>query len=272
MNAPTLLRDPFMPQPMAGRGFGVVLTLLALGLLLLALTLAVNWRVSTPSLVEAELWAAIPRAAPQADAQPAPPPPVEPPRQVVKPPEPRVEPQPSRAEQDAQIATEKAKREKEREEIEKKRKEEEKKLAEKKAELERREKAEKDTKQKEKDAQLAREEAQRKQNLDRILNNANKESSSGGPTSGDPGADYRGQIQKYIRDNVSFPPNAEVGTSAEVRIFLTPAGRVLNQQIIRSSGNPAFDSAVLRDIQKSEKLPTPRNGPAPSPMDVVVTK
>jgi colicin import membrane protein len=255
-------RDLFMPQPLAGRGLGVALALLAHGLLLLALTLAVNWRVSTPSPIEAELWAEIPRAAPPVVVRP--PPPVEPEKPVLKPPEPRNETKPPRAVPDAQIAIEKAKREKEREEIEKKRKEEEKKLAEKKADLER--------KQKEKEAQLAREEAQRKKILEGIVNDANKQSSSGGPTSGDPGADYRGQIQKYIRDNVSFPPNAEVGTSAEVRIFLTPTGRVLNQQIIRSSGNSAFDSAVLRDVQKSEKLPTPRTGPAPSPMDVVVTK
>lgn len=270
MNAPALQRDPFMPQPLAGRGFGVTLTLLAHGLLLLALTLAVNWRVSTPSPVEAELWAAVPRAAPPADAPP--PPPVEPPRPVVKPPEPKVQPQPSRAERDAQIATEKAKREKEREEAEKKRKEEDKKLAEKKAEQERREKTEKETKLKEKEAQLAREEAQRKQNMERIMKDANKQSSSGGPTSGSPGADYTGQLQKYIRDNVSFPPNAPDGSSAEVRIFLTPGGRILNQRIIRSSGNLVHDDAILRDIQKAEKMPTPRDGPAPSSIDVTVSK
>jgi colicin import membrane protein len=273
MNSPALPRDPFMPQPLAGRGFGLALTLLAHGLLLLALTLAVNWRVSAPpSPVEAELWAAIPRAAAPPVAVQLPSPPIAPEKPVLKTPEPKVEPKPSRAEQDAQIATEKAKREKEREELEKKRKDDEKKLAEKKVDLERREKEAKELKEKDKQAQLAREEAQRKQNMERIMNDANKQSSSGGPTSADPGADYRGQIQKYIRDNVSFPPNAEAGTSAEVRIFLTPAGRVLNQQIIRSSGNSAFDSAVLRDLQKSEKLPTPRNGPAPSPIDVVVTK
>jgi colicin import membrane protein len=271
-NALDPARDPFLPQPLAGRGFGVALTLLAHGLLLLGLTLAVNWRVSTPATVEAELWAAVPRAAPAADVQPPPPPPVEPPKPEVKPPEPRVEPKPSRAEQDAQIATEKAKREKERNEAENKRKEEEKKLAEKKAEQERREKAEKEAKQKEKEAQLAREEARRQQHLARILNDANQQSSSGTPTSGSPGADYTGQLQKYIRDKVSFPPNAPDGSSAEVRIFLTPGGRVLNQRIIRSSGNPVHDDAILRDIQKAEKMPTPRDGPAPSSIDVTVSK
>lgn len=271
MNAPALHRDPFSPQPLAGRGFGVVLTLLAHGLLLLALTLAVNWRASTPSPIEAELWAAVPRAAPPEDVQP-PPPPAEPPKPVVKPPEPRVEPKPSRAEQDAQIATEKAKREKEREEAEKKRKEEEKKLAEKKAELERREKTEKENKQKEKEAQLARDEAQRKLHMDRIMRDANKQSSSGGPPSSDPGADYAGQLQKYIRDRVSFPLNAPEGASAVVRIFVTPSGRILNQRILRSSGNDAHDEAILRDVQKAEKIPVPPNKPMDAYIDVTVNK
>jgi colicin import membrane protein len=262
MNNPALSRDPFMPQPLAGRGVGLVLTVLAHGLLLLALTLAVNWRASTPSPVEAELWAAVPRAAPPVAVEP-PPPPVEPEKPAVKP-EPRPEPKPSRAEQDAQIATEKAKREKEREEIEKKRKEEEKKLAEKKAEQERRDKAEKEAKQKEKEAQLAREEAQRKQNLDRMLRDASKQSP--GPTSSNFGADYAGQIQKRIRDNTDFPANVDGNRAAEVEIRVTPDGRILGQRILKSSGNIAFDEAILRGIERAENMPRNRDGVAPSPI------
>ncbi|MFM8901129.1 MAG: energy transducer TonB [Burkholderiales bacterium] len=268
MNAPALHRDPFSPQPLAGRGFGVALTLLAHGLLLLALTLAVNWRVSTPSPVEAELWAAVPRAAPPEEVQP-PPPPAEPPKPVVKPPEPRVEPQPSRAEQDAQIATEKAKREKEREEAEKKRKEEEKKLAEKKAELERREKTERENKQKEKEAQLAREEAQRKQHLERIMKDANKQTP--GPSATEFGADYAGQIQKRIRDNTDFPANVEGNRAAEVEIRVTADGRILGQRILKSSGNPAFDEAILRGVERAGTMPRNRNGVAPSPIIATIT-
>ena len=266
MNSSAMPRDPLMPQPLAGRGVGLVLTVLAHGLLLLALTLAVNWRVSTPSPVEAELWAEVPRAAPPVAVQP-PQPPVEPVKPVVKPPEPRTEPKPSRAEQDAQIATEKAKREKEREEVEKKRKEEEKKLAEKKAEQERREKAdkaEKEAKQKEKEAQLAREETRRQQNIDRMM--------KGITPPGPPGADYAGQLQKYIRDRVSFPPNAPDGSSTVVRIFVTPSGRILNQRIIRSSGNAAHDDAVLRDVQKAEKIPVPPDRPIDDYIDVTINK
>jgi colicin import membrane protein len=269
MNSSAMPRDPLMPQPLAGRGVGLVLTVLAHGLLLLALTLAVNWRVSAPSPVEAELWAEVPRAAPPVAVQPPQPPqpPVEPVKPVVKPPEPRTESKPSRTEQDAQIATEKAKREKEREEVETKRKEEEKKLAEKKAEQERREKAdkaEKEAKQKEKEAQLAREETRRQQNIDRMM--------KGLTPPGDPGADYTGQLQKYIRDRVSFPPNAPDGSSADVRIFVTSTGKILNQRIIRSSGNAAHDDAILRDVQKAEKIPVPPNRPMDAYTDVTITK
>ncbi len=261
MNSSALPRDPFMPQPLAGRGVGLVLTAVAHGLLLVALTLAVNWRVSTPSPVEAELWAEIPRAAPPVAVQP-PPPPVEPENPVVKAPEPRTEPKPSRAEQDAQIATEKAKREKEREEVEKKRKEEEKKLADKKADLERREKEAKEVKQKE--AQLAREETQRKQNLDRMMKDANKQSP--GPTSSDFGADYAGQIQKRIRDNTDFPANVDGNRAAEVEIRMTPDGRILGQRILKSSGNTAFDEAILRGVERAGSMPRNRDGLVPSPI------
>jgi colicin import membrane protein len=266
MNSSTVPRDPLMPQPMAGRSVGLVLTVLAHGLLLLALTLAVSWRASTPSPVEAELWAEVPSAAPPVAVEPPQPPqpPVEPIKPVVKPPEPRTEPKPSRAEQDAQIATEKAKREKEREEVEKKRKEEEKKLAEKKAEQERREREAKETKQKEKETQLAREEAQRQQNLARMMKDVNKQSP--GPTSSDFGADYSGQIQKRIRDNTDFPANVEGNRAAEVEIRLTSDGRILGQRILKSSGNTAFDEAILRGVERAGSMPRNRDGVAPSPI------
>ena len=263
MNSSAMSRDPLMPQPLAGRGVGLVLAVLAHGLLLLALTLAVNWRVSTPSPVEAELWAEVPRAAPPVPVEPRPPP-VEPLKPVVKSPELRTEPKPSRAEQDAQIATEKAKREKEREEVEKKRNEEERKVADKKAEQERREKEAKETKQKEKDAQLAREEAQRQQNLARMMKDLNKQPP--GPTSSDFGADYAGQVQKRIRDNTDFPGNVEGNRAAEVEIRLTSDGRILGQRILKSSGNTAFDEAILRGVERAGSMPRNRDGVAPSPI------
>ena len=106
----TLERDAFMPRRPACLGSGLVLAIIAHLLLVAALTFSVNWRVSSPEGVEAELWAAVPQiAAPRPVEVEPPPPPVRvakppPAPEPVKPP-PKAEPLP-----DAQIAIEKARR------------------------------------------------------------------------------------------------------------------------------------------------------------------
>ena len=63
-----------MRPPTADRlGRGAMFALLVHGLLIVALTIGLNWRSSEPPGVEAELWAAVPQvAAPRGE----PPPPV----------------------------------------------------------------------------------------------------------------------------------------------------------------------------------------------------
>ena len=123
MNAATLTRDPFMPQPPKARGRALALAVLAHLLLIIALAFGVNWRADEPATVAAELWSATPQAAAPRPAQPPPTPalpevkkvePVVKPviKPVPKPPEPVVVAKPpTPALPDPQIAIEKAKRE-----------------------------------------------------------------------------------------------------------------------------------------------------------------
>ena len=73
MTTAALDRDLFLPRRPAGLGRGLLLALLAHGLLIAALSLGVSWRASPPEGVEAELWAAVPQVAAPRAAEPEPP-------------------------------------------------------------------------------------------------------------------------------------------------------------------------------------------------------
>ena len=65
--------------------------------------------------------------------------------------------------------------------------------------------------------------------------------------------------------NVSEQPNAG---PVSVKIKSRPDGTVLAKQLIRSSGDPDWDNAILQAIDKTEKLPTDIDGRTPTAMVV----
>ena len=69
-----LLQDPLRPRSLDASARGGLLAVLAHALLVVALSLGVNWHIKTPEGGEAELWSEIPKAAAPAPA-PAPEPP-----------------------------------------------------------------------------------------------------------------------------------------------------------------------------------------------------
>ena len=108
--------DSLLPRAPGGMGAGAVLALLAHAVLLLALTSTVQWRTSPPEVFNAELWAAMPRAAAPLPAAP-PPVPTPAPPPAAPPPEPRPDaaakpapPPPAPPARDADIATEQARK------------------------------------------------------------------------------------------------------------------------------------------------------------------
>jgi colicin import membrane protein len=58
---------------------------------------------------------------------------------------------------------------------------------------------------------------------------------------------------------VVVPPDLEGKTEPEAifKVVLIPGGGVLSVQLLKSSGYPAYDSAVERAIKKSDPLPVP---------------
>jgi len=292
----TLPRDPMLlPQQPEGMGAGVALALLVHAGLIVALAFSVNWHVSEPQTLSAELWSAVPQvAAPPAVEPPPPPPAPTPPKPVarVETPPPPPARQPDR---DAEIALEKAKerkrlqaeeqaREDAREKAlkaEQARKEKDKAL--KQAQQEKAEKAEKEKTEKAK-AQAADKAAQQRQQKedearlaqlrqDQLKRMQGMVGATGASTAtgtalrdAAPSAGYGGRIRAAVKPNIVFPDEVSGNPAAEVEVRAGPDGTIIGRRLLHSSGVPTWDEAVLRAIDRTGSLPKDTDGRVPSPM------
>ncbi len=283
------------PEPGALRSFG--LALLVHALLIGALTWGINWKHSDPDLsFEAELWSSVPQdAAPKlVEAPPAPPPPPPPPPQpepVVKAPPPPPEPDVDIAlerekkrklelkKKEAELAKAKAEQEKlkalqakkdkeqkAKEDLAKRKAEEAKKLEAKKAE---------DKKQDVKDAEKkkladAAAEKLRQDNIKRAMGLAG--ATGGADAKGTalkasgPSASYGGKVRAKVKPNIFFTDDISGNPTAEVEVRSGPDGTILSQRLIKSSGNKAWDDAVIKAIIRTETMPKDVDGRVPTPM------
>lgn len=285
----------FMPRPPGGMGRGLVLALLVHGLLVAGLAIGVNWRTSSPTPLQAELWAAVPQvAAPRAAApEPRPAPPPEPAREAPKPrPAPPERPAPvEKSQPDPQIAIEQARKERQQKLEEEREQDRLKKEAARKLELAKAEQAEKvrkaeadklelaekkrlEQEKREKDkerAEAARAADARAAAVRRMLEQAGGESGEAGSTgtaaqSGAPSAGYTGRVIARIKPNIVFVDNLTTNPEAEVLVRLAPDGRILSQKLTRSSGSREWDQAVQRAIERTEVLPRDTDGRVPASM------
>lgn len=76
---------------------------------------------------------------------------------------------------------------------------------------------------------------------------------------------YTEKIKASVMSNVSKQPNAG---PVSVKIKSRPDGIILAKQLIRSSGDPDWDNAILQAIDKTQKLPTDIDGRTPTTMVV----
>jgi len=68
---------------------------------------------------------------------------------------------------------------------------------------------------------------------------------------------YAALISNKLQANFITPVGASKGSSALVNIHLNESGNVLSSKIVKSSGNIAYDQAVLAAVGKSSPLPLP---------------
>lgn len=283
------------PDPGALRSFG--LALLVHALLIGALTWGINWKHSDPDLsFEAELWSSLPQeAAPKLveppPAPPPPPPPPPPPEPVVKAPPPPPAPDVDIAlerekkrklelkKKEADLAKAKAEQErlkelqakkdkelKAKEDLAKRKAEEAKKLEAKKAD---------DRKQDAKDAEKkkladAAAEKLRQDNIKRAMGLAG--ATGGADAKGTalkasgPSASYGGKVRAKVKPNIVFTDDISGNPTAEVEVRTGPDGTILSQRLIKSSGNKAWDEAVIKAIIRTETMPKDVDGRVPTPM------
>jgi colicin import membrane protein len=126
------------------------------------------------------------------------------------------------------------------------------------------EQALKDKKDKE---DAARADAMRQENLQRMQGMAG---ASGGPNatgtalkSSGPSASYAGRLVGRIKPNITFSGDVVGNPRAEVEVRVAPDGAIISRRIVQSSGNMAWDDAVLRAIDKTEILPKDTDGRVP---------
>jgi colicin import membrane protein len=269
-------------------------------LLFLALGLATAWKTQPQTVqAEAELWSATPEAAAPKLQEPPPQPEPEPaPQPKPAKPTPPPPPAPDLAQErlDAQIALEKKKQQDKKKEAEKaeKLKAEKEKAAKEKAKAEKektetqRKALEKEKLAKEKKAQeekerdkkkaaekanaekadAARADALRQENLKRMQGMAG---ASGGENatgtalkSSGPSASYAGRLVGRIKPNITYPGDVVGNPRAEVEVRVSPDGAIQSRRIVQTSGNKAWDDAVLRAIDKTEIFPKDSDGRVPS--------
>jgi colicin import membrane protein len=279
----------------AWRAFG--LALLVHTLLIGALTWGVNWKRSDPDFsFEAELWSSMPQEA--APKEVLAPPPLPPPPPAPEPPQVKAPPPPPAPDVDVDIALERekkrklelkkkeaallqaksdqerlkelqAKKEKDqkaKEELAKRKAEEAKKLDAKKAD-DKKQDAKAQDKQKLADAAADK---QRQENIKRSLGLAGATGSADAKGSAQkasgPSASYGGKVRAKVKPNIVFTEDISGNPTAEVEVRTALDGSIISQRLIKSSGNKAWDEAVIKAIIRTETMPKDLDGRVPTPM------
>ena len=85
-----------------------------------------------------------------------------------------------------------------------------------------------------------------------------------------PSPGYGSRVAARIRPNVVFTDTVSGNAQAEVEVRTQPDGTITSRRLVKSSGNPAWDDAVLRAIDRTGSIPLDTDGKVPSPMIVVL--
>ena len=83
-----------------------------------------------------------------------------------------------------------------------------------------------------------------------------------------PSAGYAGRVSARVKPNIVFTAEVSGNIEAGVEVRTSPDGTITGRKIIKSSGNKAWDDAVLRALDKTEILPKDTDGRVPSPIEM----
>ena len=65
------------------------------------------------------------------------------------------------------------------------------------------------------------------------------------------------------------PAETALEAEAEVEVRASPDGTIVGTRLVKSSGNPAWDQAVIRALEKTDTLPKDTDGRVPSSFQFV---
>ncbi len=96
--------------------------------------------------------------------------------------------------------------------------------------------------------------------------NSDGPSGAGAAKASGPSAGYAGKVRARVLPNVVFNDDIPGNPKAEVEVRTTADGTIMSQRLIASSGNKAWDDAVLKAIVRTGSLPRDVDGRVPTPM------
>ena len=163
---------------------------------------------------------------------------------------------------DKKAKLEKEKKEREKLEREKAEREKERKLAE--------QKKDKELKEKKAAEETQKLETLRQENMKRMQGMAGAtggENATGtAKQSAGPSDSYGGRVRARVKPNIVFTEEITNNNAAEVEVRLAPTGLIVGTKLLKSSGNKAWDDAVLKALDKTEELPRDVDGRIHTPL------
>lgn len=121
-------------------------------------------------------------------------------------------------------------------------------------------------------------EAQRQENIKRMAALAGSAGVAGASGSANakgtalqssgPSASYGGRIRARIKPNIVFTDDISGNPTADVEVRTAPDGTIIGRRLKKSSGNAAWDQAVLKAIDKTEVLPRDVDGTVPPNLEI----
>ena len=79
-----------------------------------------------------------------------------------------------------------------------------------------------------------------------------------------PSRAYGGLLVAAIRPNIVYAAQSETNFEIEVFVTTRPDGRISSVRITRPSASRVWDDAVVRALEKTERLPPDLNGQVPA--------
>lgn len=84
-----------------------------------------------------------------------------------------------------------------------------------------------------------------------------------------PSGSYAGKVAAKVLPNVLSTDDIVGNPKAEVEVSSAPDGTIVGRRLVKSSGNRAWDEAVLKAIDRTGAMPRDTDGRVPTPIVVV---